>query len=78
VGYQKNHRRILADPYYKDTVANLRQAREAAGLSQTTVARTVGVAWETVSAWERLVMLPSLFHFIEWCKALGFHWEKEV
>lgn len=72
MGYPKYHRQMLADPYYTETVAKLRQARETAGLSQPVVAKTIGVTWETVSAWERLRTLPTLFHFIEWCKVLGF------
>lgn len=70
MGYHQYHRRMLADPYYIETVARLRQARETAGLSQATVAAAVGVKGRQVSCWERLAHLPSLYHFVEWCKAL--------
>lgn len=71
MGYQKHHRQILDDPYYQQTVATLRQARETAGLSQLVVGKAIGVRWETVCAWECLRTLPTLFHFFEWCKVLG-------
>lgn len=72
MGYHKKHRQMLADPYYTDTVARLRQAREDAGLSQRDVAKAIDVTWESVSAWERGKTIPSLYHFLEWCKYL-FH-----
>lgn len=70
MGYPSYHRQMLADPYYQATVANLRQAREAAGLSQDAVAQVVGVQNREVSCWERLVHLPSLYHYIKWCEML--------
>ncbi len=72
MGYHKKHREMLEDPYYTETVARLRQARENADLSQLIVARAIGVTWESVSAWERGVTIPSLYHFLEWCKVLVF------
>lgn len=70
MGYPKYHRQMLADPYYIQTVARLRQARETAGLSQAAVADLVGVQGRQVSCWERLAHLPSLYHYIKWCKVL--------
>ncbi len=77
VGYPSFHRRMLADPYYGQTVANLRRVRETAGLSQGAVADVIGVTWETVSSWERRVTLPSLYHFIKWCEYLNFEMKEK-
>lgn len=71
MGYHKKHRQMLADLYYTETVAKLRQAREDLGLSQRVVAHALDVTWETVSAWERYKTIPSIYHFFEWCKALS-------
>ena len=72
MAHPKYHSEMLQDPWYIDLVASLRQAREAAGLSQAELAQKLEVTWASVSRWERRVTFPSLYCFIRWLKVLGF------
>lgn len=41
-----------------DLATQIREAREAAGLTQQTLAATLGVSQAAVSAWERGIQVP--------------------
>jgi transcriptional regulator with XRE-family HTH domain len=58
------------EPQPTDFPTALRAAREAAGLSQSQLARELGVESQTVSRWERGVAKPPLDTIVRLASAL--------
>lgn len=50
---------------------NIKQARKAAGMTQTQLADILGVYAKDISRWENNVLTPNTLTFAKICKALG-------
>ena len=54
-----------------DFGANLKQARESAGITQVSLAEMLGVRQKDISRWERNDRTPNVLTFGRLCKAVG-------
>ena len=54
-----------------DFGANLKQARESAGITQVSLAEMLGVRQKDISRWERNDRTPNILTFGRLCKAVG-------
>ena len=50
---------------------NIKQARKAAGMTQTQLADILGVYAKDISRWENNVLTPNTLTFAKICKAIG-------
>jgi transcriptional regulator with XRE-family HTH domain len=62
---------VRARRQLQDCVADMRNARLAAGLSQASVARAIGCAHSRISDWERARASPGLRMLARWAAAVG-------